>query len=119
MIAEKNMARQSSSSQTTVTATDMRRNFNAVLRRLNKHREHTIIQSGGTPVAVLLSIEEYERLIARERLAAFDNFARHLGMEVEKRGLSEEALLADLEVTKRRVFEEQYGRPATKAANPH
>ena len=113
------MEKQRNNGQTTVTTTEVRRNFNAVLRRLNKRREHTIIQSSGTPVAVLLSMEEYERLMARERLAAFDNFARHLGMEVEKRGLSEEALLADLEVTKRRVFEEQYGRPATKAANPH
>jgi hypothetical protein len=35
-----------------------------------------------------------------------------LGQEIEKRGLSEEEFMADLEKTKREVFAEQYGRPA-------
>ena len=44
----------------------------------------------------------------RESLAAFNEFARNLGEEVERRGLTEEELLADLEETKREVFEERY-----------
>ena len=43
-----------------------RRNFAAIIRRLRKRREHTVIQSDGVPVAVLLPIAEYERLMARE-----------------------------------------------------
>ena len=104
------MARQLSRAQRVVSATEMRRNFSAVVRRLRKRREHTVIQSGGVPVAVLLSIGEYERLIARERLAAFNEFARKLGEEVERRGLTEEELLADLENTKHEVAEARYGR---------
>jgi hypothetical protein len=50
-------------------------------------------------------------LTARERLAALDDLGRNLGCEIEKRGLSEEELMADLEKTKQ-VFEERYGRPA-------
>src|SRR5574341_1777707 len=107
------MARQYDSSQRTSTATELRRNFAAVVRRLRQRREHTIIESSGTPVAVILSMAEYERLVARRRresLAAFHDFARNLGKEVQRRGLTEEELLADLEKTKREVFEERYGR---------
>ena len=56
------MAKQLASSPRVITATEMRRNFSAVVRRLHKRGEHTVIQSGGVPVAVLLPIAEYERL---------------------------------------------------------
>ena len=104
------MASQLSHDRRTITATEVRRNFSAVVRRLRKRREHTVIQSSGVPVAVLLPIPEYERLMARERLAALNEFARALGEEVERRGLTEEELLADLENTKREVAEARYGR---------
>jgi len=101
------------SSQRIVTATEMRRNLRAIIQRLGKRREHAIIQSSGSPVAVLLSVAEYEQLVARRRRkAAFHDFARRLGREVEKRGLSEQELMAELEQTKRQVFAEQYGRAA-------
>jgi len=106
------MLRQHKESQRIITATEMRRNFSAVIRRIRRRREHTIIQSSGESVAVLLPMAEYERLMKSERLAAFDDLTRNLGREVEKRGLSEEELMAELEQTKRRVFEERYGRPA-------
>jgi len=68
---------------------------------------------GGAPIVVLLPMVEYERLVAyHRRKAAFHDFARNLGREVEKRGLSEEEFMTDLEQTKREVFAEQYGRPA-------
>jgi len=69
-----------------------------------------LIKSNGDTVAVLLSLEEYERLMAYERLAVFDNFARQLGQEVEKLGLSEEQLFADFENTERKVAEARYAR---------
>jgi len=101
------------SSQRIITATEVRRNFGAIVRRLGKRHEHAIIQSGGTPVAVLLSMAEYEQLVTRKRRkAAFHDFARNLGQEVEKRDLSEEEFMTDLEQTKRQVFAAQYGRPA-------
>jgi prevent-host-death family protein len=88
----------------------VRRNFSAVVRRLRKGRNHAVIQSSGIPVAVLLPISEYEQLLRYKRLAVFDRFAREFGQEVERRGLSEEKLVADLEETKREVFRERYGR---------
>jgi hypothetical protein len=59
---------------------------------------------------VLLTTAEYEQLLRYKRLALFDEFTRELGKEIEKRGLTEEELMADLEETKREVFEERYGR---------
>jgi|SRR3970040_1184716 len=107
------MAKQLSNAQRTITVTEIRRNFSAVVRRLRKRHEHTVVQSGGVPVAVILPVAEYEQLMAYvRRKAAFHDFARNLGREVERRGISEEEFAADLEKTKREVFAEQYGRPA-------
>ena len=101
------------STQRIITATEIRRHFGAIVRRLGQQHEHAIIQSSGTPVAVLLSVAEYEQLVAyRRRKVAFHDLARNLGREVEKRGLSEEEFMADLEKTKHKVFAEHYGHPA-------
>ena len=59
---------------------------------------------------ILLTTAEYEQLLRYKRLALFDQFTRQIGQEVEKRGLTEEELMTDLEESKREVFEEQYGR---------
>ncbi len=96
--------------QKVITATEVRRNFSAVVQKLRKDKDHAVIQSSGTPVAVLLPISEYEQLLRYKRLAVFDKFAREFGQEVERRGLSEEELMTDLEETKREVFRERYGR---------
>ena len=98
------MARRPIRNQRVITATEMRRNFSAVVRRLRKRHEHAIIQSSGAPIAVLLSVAEYEQLLRYKRLMVFDKFTREFGQEVERRGLSEEQLLAELEETKREVF---------------
>jgi prevent-host-death family protein len=107
---EVEMTEQLMSTQRTITATEVRRNFGAVVRRLRQHHEHAIIQSSGTPIAVLLPLSEYEQLLRYKRLAVFDQITRELGQEVERRGLSEEELMSELEETKREVFLEQYGR---------
>lgn len=107
------MAMQPDGAQRVITVTELRRNFNVVIQRLRKRREHTVVERSGAPVAVLLSVDEYERLVGRQRaMAAFQDFSRNLGREVEKRGLTEEEFMADLEKTKREVFAERYGRPA-------
>ncbi len=59
---------------------------------------------------VVISAAEYEELQKLKRLTTFHAFARELGRDVEERGLTEEELMADLEITKRQVFEEYYGQ---------
>ncbi len=66
--------------------------------------------STSQPSVTLLSTTEYEQLLHYKRLAVFNEFTRQFGREVERRGLTEEELMIELEETKREVFEEQYGR---------
>lgn len=95
-----------------VTTTEVRRNLNAVIQQIRKRREPAIIEKSGSPVAVLLSVAEYEQLLRYKRLAMFDRLTREFGEQVERRGLSEDELMAELEDTKREVFREKYARLA-------
>ena len=95
-----------------ITTTEVRRNLNAVIERLRRRREHAIIEQSGAAVAVLLPIAEYRQLLRYKRLAMFDRLSREFGEEVERRGLSEDELMAELEETKREVFREKYARLA-------
>lgn len=65
-------------------------------------------QMSKSPAVVLLSSAEYKQLLRYKRLFEFNEFTRQFGQEVEKRGLTEEELINDLEEAKREVFEEQY-----------
>ena len=103
------MLREKGFSKKSITATELRRNFNVVAKRIQQKREHTIIESKGAPTVVVLSMEEYERLLRFQRLAEFQKLARAIGKDVEKSGLTEEQLLEELEETKREVFRERYG----------
>ena len=104
------MAIQRMNGERIITATEVRRNFGAIVERLRKRREHAIVESSGTPIAVLLPLAEYEQLVAHKRSkAALRDLTRHLGREANARGISEDDLMTGLEQTKRQVFSEQYG----------
>lgn len=102
------MRKQLGSERRIITATEMRRDFSVVVRRLNKRREHALIQSKGAPV--LLSVAEYDELMRYKRLMVFDKFTREFGREIEKQGLSEEEIMVELEETKQEVFRERYAK---------
>lgn len=107
------MLKDHTASKRIITATELRRNFNVVVRRIHQKHEHTVIESKGAPVAVILSVEEYEKLVSRQNAkAAFRDLSHNFGRDIEKLGITEEEFMAELEKTKRRVFSEQYGRPA-------
>jgi prevent-host-death family protein len=88
----------------------MRRHFGEVIQRIRSRQEHTIIQSSGEPIAVLLPMAEYEQLLRYKRLMVFDEFTRDFGLAIEKHGLNEEQLMAELEEIKREIFQERYGQ---------
>jgi prevent-host-death family protein len=94
--------------QRAISTTEIRRNLNRVIQQVSNRREHAIIERGGSPVAVLLSVTEYEQLLKYKRLAAFDRLTREIGEAVEQGGLTEQELMADLEQTKRQVVKETY-----------
>ena len=53
----------------------------------------------------------------QKRQVAFHDFARYLGQDIEKRGLTEEKFMAKLEQTKRQVFSEQCSHSAKELQN--
>ena len=94
--------------QVVIKASEGHRAFGKLLRRVYRSDEHLIVERSGFPVAVLMSYQEYEKLSREGALRAFERFSRSLGREIEKRGLTEEQLLKELEESRREVFKGQY-----------
>lgn len=100
----------------TLRSTEVQRNFREVVNRAGSGQEHIIVERDGLPVIVMLSLAEYTSLMrareAREaRLKHFEETARRIGQEIERQGLSEEEVLAQLEQTQQELYDERYGKP--------
>jgi prevent-host-death family protein len=92
------------------------RKFGELIRRAYSGREHFIVEKDGLPVVVILSVAEYEKLAMErerqdreERLQRFKQIAREMGEEIERRGITEEQMMAELKEIRREVYEEHYG----------
>ncbi len=96
--------------QTIIRMTELHRQLGRVIRRVALSDEHFVVEKGGLPVAVLMSMPEYERLIKDWKLKEFESLARTLGEEAEQQALSEERPMAELEGDKQAVYEELYGK---------
>src|SRR5215204_6346213 len=88
----------------TLRSTDVQRNFRDVVNRAGSCHEHIIVERDGLPIIVMISLAEYQLLMRErehreERLKRFEATARRIGQEIERRGLSEEEVLAQLEET--------------------
>lgn len=92
-----------------INASELHRAAGKMLKRVALQDEHLVVERDGYPVAVLLSYPEYEELMRLRAMAAHREFARALGQEAERQGLSEEQLMAELERDKRKVFDAAYG----------
>ena len=93
-----------------VTASELQRASGKILRRASLGKEHLVVERDGYPVAVMLSYQEYEQLMRERALAAHRDLVVALGQEAERQGLTEEQLMKELEESKRRVYEERYGK---------
>jgi prevent-host-death family protein len=98
----------------TLRSTDVQRNFREVVNRAGTGKEHIIVERDGLPVIVMLSVAEYHSLMREreqreERLKKFEAAARRAGQEFERLGLSEGDVMAQLEETKKEVYNELYG----------
>ena len=98
----------------TLRSTDVQRNFRDVVNRAGAGHEHIIVERDGLPVIVMLSVAEYQLLMREreqraERLKKFEAAARRIGQAIERQGLSEEEVMAQLEETKQEVYDEHYG----------
>ena len=98
----------------TIPATQAHRQFGDLVRRAFSGKEHFIVEKDGLPVVAILSMSEYEELMKERerreaRLEHFRQLARDMGQEYERRGLTEEEVLAELEQTRDDVYQEHYG----------
>ena len=96
--------------ETVVRASDVHRAFGQLLKRIYRSDERLIVERDGFPVAVLMSYPEYESLKVEQAAAALERFSRQLGQEIERQGLDEDAVLAEVERAKQEVYQERYGR---------
>ncbi|MCC6170029.1 MAG: type II toxin-antitoxin system Phd/YefM family antitoxin [Caldilineaceae bacterium] len=100
----------------TLRSTEVQRNFREVVNRAGSGREHIIVERDGLPVIVMLSVAEYQSLMQERELRAarrkqLEATARRIGRALERRGLSEEEVLAQLDQTQQDLYDERYGRP--------
>lgn len=95
-----------------ITTTQVRRNLNSVLQQIQRKREPAVIEKSGLPVAVMLSVSEYENLLRYKKLATFDKLTREIGKEYEHSEVDEDELLRELNETKRQITREKYARIA-------
>ena len=102
----------------TIPATQAHRQLGELIRRVHSGREHFVVEKDGLPVAALISMNEYQQLmrereLREERLKRFQENARAIGKEFEKRGITEEEMEAELEEIRQQLFEERYGKFTT------
>lgn len=109
------------SMQVVIPSTFVHRKFAELSRRVFSGREHFVVEKEGMPIMAIISIAEYEEFMKEqerkeqeererdERLQRFERAARKFGTAVERSGLSEEQLLAELEEDKKTVHQRHYG----------
>ncbi len=101
--------------QVPMSSTSAQRQFGDVMRRAHSGEEHIIVQQNGLPLVAIISIGEYNDLMkerelreAREKRA--EELSRKFGEEANRRGITEEQLLANLKDTRKEVYQEKYGK---------
>ncbi len=92
-----------------VPITELHRRLGGIIRRVAINKEHIVVEKGGLPVAVLLSMAEYEELVKNWRVKEFEQLAREIGHEAARQGLTEEQLMDELEEDRRAVYRQRYG----------
>jgi len=95
--------------QVAIKASEGRRALGNLLRRVGPSDEHLSVKRDGFPVAILISYQEYRKLVRQRLMVASEQLGRGLVREIEGQSVTEEELLNDSEEANRRVFEEEYG----------
>ena len=64
--------------QNVVHMTELHRQLGQVIRKVALSDEHFVVEKGGLPVAVMLSMPEYDRLIKEWKRNRFEQLSLHL-----------------------------------------
>ncbi len=95
-----------STKEAVIQASELYRSGGQVLRRVAINKERLVVERDGYPVAVIVPYEQQQSTQADP----LRDVVIKLGREAERQGLTEEQLMAELEQSKHRVFEQHYGR---------
>jgi prevent-host-death family protein len=79
-----------------VGTVEARRSFSRLVSEAGFGGEHVIIERNGTPMAVLIGIDEYERLIAAQAQERQARFKRLLSIAERNRDVSPERAEVDV-----------------------
>ena len=110
MASEKSMPR-------TIGVNQASKNMDNLVTRIKSGREHFVLEEDGQEVAAIISISEYRAMMhekeqqedRQRRVQQFRQAARAIGAAVEKSGLSEDEIMAELEKAKQETYQEYYG----------
>lgn len=97
-----------------IPATKAHRKFGDLVRRVFSGQEHFIVEKDGLPVMAIISMAEYEELMKErerreQRVQRFREVTREMGEDLQRRGITEEQAMEELEKTKKQVYQERYG----------
>ncbi|MDX1993625.1 MAG: type II toxin-antitoxin system prevent-host-death family antitoxin [bacterium] len=84
-----------------------------IVERLQSGHENVVLEQDGAPVAVILSIEEYEALTSERRSQArkrWETGVSTFGKEIGERGLTEEDIEAAVERVRQELHDQRHGR---------
>lgn len=79
-----------------VGTVEARRSFSRLIGEAGFKGEHIIIERSGTPMAVLIGIDEYERLIAAQAREREARFKRLLSIAERNQDVSPEQVESDV-----------------------
>ena len=99
----------------TIPATKAHRKFGELVRRVYSGKEHFIVEKDGLPVAAIMSMADYEELMRErkqrdERLKRFRELAHSIGKEIDRKGITEEQMMEDMERIRKELYQEHYGK---------
>ena len=104
-----------------ITSTTFQRNFRNIAQKVHAGESRYVVKTNGLEVGAFIPMDEYKELMKEreehdqeeqerhERVKEFERIARKFGAAVEKSGLTEDELMAELEKDKATVYEETFG----------
>jgi PHD/YefM family antitoxin component YafN of YafNO toxin-antitoxin module len=96
--------------KTVINASELHRAAGKALKRVALNDEHLVVERDGYPIAVMMSYQEYDKLMRERAVILHRKLTRALGHEAERQNLTEEQLLDELDATRREVFLDTYGQ---------
>jgi prevent-host-death family protein len=91
-----------------IGVTEVRKKLGSLLNLVQKGEEHVVVEKLSTPVAAIISIQDYEqyrRLLAQR---IHRELGRKVGVEALKQGLNSEQLLEEIGEIRKTLFKEDY-----------